>query len=59
MTYSSFETAAMLHCRLQELYREAKLEHPDISDVHHMELDAVPGTLQRRMQDWMTDLQSC
>ena len=31
-------TAAMLHHKLQELYHEAKLEPPDISDVHHMEL---------------------
>ena len=31
-------TAAMLHHKLQELYHEAKLEPPDISDAHHMEL---------------------
>ena len=31
-------TAAMLHHKLQEMYHEAKLEPPDISDVHHMEL---------------------
>ena len=31
-------TAAMLHRKLQELYHEAKLEPPDISDAHYMEL---------------------
>ena len=31
-------TAAMLHHKLQELYHEAKLEPPDISDAHQMEL---------------------
>ena len=32
------QTAAMLHHKLQELYHEAKLEPPDISDAHHTEL---------------------
>ena len=32
------QTAAMLHHKLQELYHEAKLEPPDISDTYHMEL---------------------
>ena len=31
-------TAAMLHHKLQEMYHEAKLEPPDISDTYHMEL---------------------
>ena len=31
-------TAAMLHRRLQELYHEAKLEPPDISNARHWEL---------------------
>ena len=31
-------TVAMLHHKLQELYHKAKLEPPDISDAHHMEL---------------------
>ena len=31
-------TAAMLHHKLQELYHEAKLEPPDISDARQMEL---------------------
>ena len=31
-------TAAMLHHKLQELYHEAKLEPPDISDAHQTEL---------------------
>ena len=28
----------MLHCRLQDLYHQAKLEPPDISDARHWEL---------------------
>ena len=32
------QMAAMLHHKLQELYHEAKLEPPDISDTYHMEL---------------------
>ena len=31
-------TAAMLHHKLQEMYHEAKLEPPDISNTYHMEL---------------------
>ena len=31
-------TTTMLHCRLQDLYHQAKLEPPDISDARHWEL---------------------
>ena len=38
MTCGSFEATAMLHHKLQEMYHEAKLEPPNISDTYHMEL---------------------
>ena len=34
----SSDHSSNLHHKLQELYHEAKLGQPDISDAHHMEL---------------------